>query len=556
MQPQGVLIRTVLLIRKGIPGLTNFVRSLGWKKGGAALVALVFVVAFIATRGGDDEQIVAAQTRTVTLKTVAELSSQIEPLSIVGQVSSKSEATVRAESSGQVIGVYRTLGDNIGAGGVVAEIENASQRAAVLQAQGSVDAAQANLSKISGGARSEQRAILEANLASAEASHEAALTTAVNALLSAFAAADNAISGTDKMFSEPQLDTATFLVTSSDGQLTAKVEHERLVVRKYIRRQADAANSLSAASDLSGELQKTADEVRAIRNYIDLVVSNLNKGIPTPTASATVIATYLAEAIASRTSLTTSLATLSSAAQGLTAAEASVDIAKNNLEQGIVGGQSEDIAGAQAALKQAQGALAGAQANLEKTIIRAPISGTVNSFSLKKGDYVQQSTPVLTVANNGALEVLAFVTENDAKEITVGQPVGIELARGVVTRIAPALDPVTKKIEVRIGVSEGKGLINGQSVLVSIPRVQRAASLARITIPISTLKMESNRVLVFTVENGALVSHEVVLGTLLGERVVVVEGLTPEMTIVTDARGLREGQEISVDSAAQRVEDE
>ncbi len=544
MHPQMVIIKAVLFIRRNLPRLNALIQRLGWVKVGLSALIIVAVASFLFMRDGASNTISSATIHSVTLKTVAELSSDVAPLSVVGQVTSKSEATVRAEHSGQVIAVHTFLGSEIIAGKIAAEIDNGSESASVLQAQGAVEAAQANLSKISGGARNEQRAILEANLSSARASLEAAKSGAVNALLSAYATSDSAISGTvDKMFTVSQLDNASFVVISSDSQLTLKIENTRSAVRQYLVRQRLASDSLSASSGLESEIAKTMEEVRSTRNFVDLVVMNLNKAIPTVTVSEAQIATFLAQATAARASLTGALSSLSGSMQGLAAAQSAVQVAEQSLEQGVTGGQSEDIASAKAALKQAKGVLAGAQANLEKTIIRAPISGTVNSFSLKRGDYVQQASPVLTVANNKALEVVAYVTEGDAREIAVGQRVTIESAHGSVTRIAPALDPITKKIEVRVGIEEAKGLINGQSVLVSIPRSQNVAGeSSRITIPISSLKMESDRVIVFTVEENRLIAHEVVLGALLGDRVVIASGLTNEMTIVTDARGLREGE--------------
>jgi len=48
------------------------------------------------------------------------------------------------------------------------------------------------------------------------------------------------------------------------------------------------------------------------------------------------------------------------------------------------------------------------------------------------------------------------------------------------------------------------------------------------------------------VDADVLVAHEVTLGALLGERVVIASGLTPDMRIVVDARGLREGEKVEV----------
>lgn len=550
MHPKMLIIKAVLLIRSNGPRLFAWASGFGWMKVGAGIAALILLiggVAYVASRS-QPEVAPLVQIHSVEVKSVAELSSVAAPLSLVGSVTSQSEATVRAEKSGQIVRVNTSLGNSIGAGAIAAEIENASERAAVLQAEGGLDAAQANLAKVQGGVRTEQRSILEANVTAALAALESARSNALSALLSAYATMDSGIlATTDKLFTNPGRANSRFNITTSDARLTIEIESTRDALSPYLAREATVSNSLSSSSDLAAEIATTQTEVRAARNFLDLIVSALNKAIPSPSASSAAIATYLAEATAVRTSLTSTLSALSSATQNLSSSQSALDVARKNLEQGITGGQAEDVAAAKAAVKQAQGGLAAARANLEKSIIRAPISGTVNSFSLKRGDYVQMTSPVLTIANNRALEILTYVSENDAREIAVGQPVAIEAASGVVTRIAPALDPATKKIEVRIGVNDPKGLINGQSVLVSIVRTRALpGGAARITIPIAAIKVEAQRTIVFTVDTDTLVAHEVELGALLGERVVISSGLTPDMRIVVDARGLREGEKVEV----------
>ena len=550
MHPETLIIKAVLLIRGTGPRLLAWASQAGWMKGGAGIGALVLViagVAYVATRS-NPEVTPELQIHSVEVKSVAELSSAATPLSLVGSVTSQSEATVRAEKSGQVVRVNTSLGARISVGAVAAEIENASERAAVLQTEGGLDGSLANLAKVTGGVRTEQRSILEANVTAATAAVESARSSALSALLSAYATMDTGIlATTDKLFTNPGSTNSRFNITTSDARLTIEIESTRDVLTPYLAREAAVSDSLSASSNLAAEIATMQTEVRGARNFLDLIVSALNKAIPSPSASNAQIATYLAEATAVRTSLTSTLAALAGATQGLSSSQSALEVARKNLEQGVTGGQPEDVAAARAAVKQAQGGLAAARANLEKTIIRAPISGTVNSFALKRGDYVQMTAPVLTVANNGSLEVVTYISENDAREVSVAQPVTIEQASGVVTRIAPALDPVTKKIEVRIGVNDPKGLINGQSVLVSIVRTRAVSGGSdRITIPIAAVKVEAERTVVFTVDADVLVAHEVTLGALLGERVVIASGLTPDMRIVVDARGLREGEKVEV----------
>jgi HlyD family secretion protein len=438
----------------------------------------------------------------------------------------------------------------VSAGTIVASIENASENAAVLSAQGAVDAAQAALAKISGGSRDEQKAILQSSVEISQSSYISAQSTAVNALLSSFATVDSSVRGTaDPMFSNPDSFSPQFNVLSSDSQLTTNINNARVTLGPILEREAALSKSISTASDLVAELDKEEADLRAVRSFFDQIIRALNSGVPSQNVSASTIATYQASAIAARASVNGALASISGAKENLAAKKQGITVAQKNLEQGVTGGQKEDVAGAQAGLKQAQGSLAAARANLEKTYIRAPISGTINSFSLKRGDYVAMQSPVLTVANNGALEIVAYVTENDAKDIAVGSTVAIENGgSGIVTRVAPALDPVTKKIEVRIGVSGAADLINGQSVIVEINRANARISskIDKVTVPISAIKIGADQTLVFTVgENNALVAHVVEVGELLGDRVVITDGVTADMKIVTDARGLRDGQTVT-----------
>jgi RND family efflux transporter MFP subunit len=214
------------------------------------------------------------------------------------------------------------------------------------------------------------------------------------------------------------------------------------------------------------------------------------------------------------------------------------------------------IATADAQLKQALGTYNAALSRLQKTIIRSPITGTINSLSVDTGDYIGAFTQVAVISNNGALEIVSYVTEDDAKRITVGTPVKINnTIEGVVTRVAGAIDPVTKKIEVKVGIKEAKTpLINGQSVRIAVSKdktkvVTSSAPVAAgpILIPLSALKLTPQGANVFTVSaSSTLVSLSVKEGAILGDQIQILEGLRGDEDLVVDARGLKEGMEVVV----------
>ena len=518
----------------------SFARLPRFQKIATAVILAILVAGglyFFGRKSVSVEATTEQTTHTVEVRSVAQLSAESIPFSTVGIVSSKSEATVLAQKSGEIIAINHTLGDFIESGTVVAQMENASERAAVQQAQGAVDAATAALAKVKGGTRSEQLDILKANLASSKSS-------AVNALLSAYAAVDGAVKGTaDPLFSNPSGAQPHFNIPTSNTQARTSAENIRSTFGPTLDREAQVTSSIAATSDLGAELSRTETEIRSARAFFDTILSALGSAIITTEFPASVIAADVASASGARSSLTAALS-------GISAARAALEVAQKSLDQGVTGAQQEDVDSIAAALTQAKGAYAATLANLEKTIIRAPISGTINSFNQKRGDFVQMFSPVLTVANNGTLEIVAHVTEDDAAAITVGQSVSIEGGlTGTVTRAASALDPLTKKLEVRIDVKNGKEkLVNGQSVIVNFARGGATTIDPRhISIPISAVKVGSDSMSVFTIGTSSeLVAHAVTVGLLQGDRVVISAGLTPDLSIVTDARGLRAGEIVTV----------
>jgi len=483
----------------------------------AGALVLVAVALFFALRGTEKPVTNAETLREVRVGRVADLMNGGASLSLVGKVESRSEASIGAESGGRITRVNISLGSRVGAGQIIAEIENSSQRAALQQAQGALDAVKAAVPNYA------------SSLASAK---DGAVTT----LLSAYAAMDNAVLDTgDQMFSNPEGTSPQFNVSTADSQAKLDLQNARSQIGSLLSRHKSLTATLSASSELEVELSKTESELRTIRTYLDTMIRALNAGVSSPSISESAISTYKAEAAAARTSITGSLSAIAGA-------RTSIETARNNAEG--TGG----LSATSASLKQAEGAYNAALANLEKTRIRSPIVGTVNNVSIKLGDYVSPTQQVAIVANNGSLEVVLFLTEEDRARIVVGQKVTLENGQsGTITKIAPALDPVTGRIEVRVGLgaSAAASLTNGQSVRVELIRDTKATTKA-LSVPITALKMESDRALVFVVEDGTLVAREIVLGKLSGEYVQVASGIDADTEIIADARGLKEGQQVTI----------
>ncbi len=521
MQLSTLLSRARAALRLGVARFFQVLKHLCWIKvvAGTAVIAIILGTVIHLVGNAQTQEAPIDRVPSVVIASVRSLSANLAPLSLAGVVISLFEATVRAETSGEITTVNYMLGDYVFTGSIVAQLENRSQRAAVLQAQG----------------------MLEAALASADVSQTtlgAAKDSAVAAALSAYNTADNAVRrDTDPMFSNPDSSRPILNVLSSDSQAKIDAENKRIALAVILNRQRTAAGNISSSDNLIAELIGTESELKQVRDFFDTLVRELNAGIATNGITEANIATYKAIATAARGSIISALSSLISARQGLENAQ------KN-------GTQGSGTSASTALTKQAQGALAAAQANMEKTIIRAPISGTINALPLKRGDFISASSLAVTIANNGTLEVLTYVTENDAREIRVGSRAVLQgTMGGIVTRVAPAIDPTTKKIEVRIGLVGASTFINGQSVTIELSRASAevGSPVTRLIIPLAAIKIGASDMNVFTVATSStLEAHPVTIGVLLGDRVVITAGLTADMMIVTDARGLRAGETVTI----------
>jgi HlyD family secretion protein len=87
----------------------------------------------------------------------------------------------------------------------------------------------------------------------------------------------------------------------------------------------------------------------------------------------------------------------------------------------LVSGSDKEIA--KARLQEAQSAATVAQGNLDLSIIRAPMGGTVYDFDLKQGSYVNPGDPIAKVGKLDRVRVTVYVDEPDLGKVHEGEPV-------------------------------------------------------------------------------------------------------------------------------------
>ncbi len=467
----------------------------------AVLIGIIFLISSLL--GGKAPESASAG-RTVTLRSVAELGGVASGESVIGSVRARSEADIRAEASGTVKSVNTRVGASVGAGSILAELENSAQSAAVLQAEGAYDSAVA---------------------ARASVSPTNVQAGARNAYRSAFETLDAALENqVDAVFGEITPYGPKLLINPIGSDPTV-LPRERDRIDKLMDAERSVLAS-AATNDTSALLSGIERLARQIATFIDTLVETANA----PGSNATA---------AQITALSTARASVNGALASITAAQAA-----------LRSGETGTTASVDAGVKSALGSLRLAQSALEKTRLRAPIAGTVNFLPIRVGDYVGNLEHVATVAQNGALEIVSYVSEEARIGLEVGAKTTVDdVYQGTITSIAPALDPVTKQIEVHVSVDGATGLVNGQSVRITLPGTATAAATTTgpILLPLSAVKLSAGNRVVFTIgEDGRLKALPVEIGQVRGERIEILSALSADIRIVEDARGLADGQQVKV----------
>lgn len=488
-------------------------------------ILAIFVVLLIGAFMASQEKEVLVETAPakpiVTLMSADQFSG-LESLSLIGTVRPLKEANITSEISGRLTSVNVVLGQYVGAGAVIATLENASERASVLQAEGVYESALASANQ-SGLAVPESQTGLESAKKNAIATMRSSYNTANGVI----------VSNVDKFFSQPNSPLPGLRISGKG--YTTDLNKERVAYQALLPEWKERTDALTIESNLDAELDYSKQNIQRTVDLIDtfLFIFNQNRDDENDADEANFNNL--------RASLLSTLSSLDNARSGITSANDAIVRSTATASGG-------DASSAEAQVKQALGALRSAEANLDKTVLRSPISGAINSLNIKTGDFLNAFTPVAVVANNSALEIITFVSETERSLLKVGDIVLIDDKHEArVAQFSPVVDPSTKKIEVRLA-TESADIIAGNTVRITKEIVKVDNQIKTVQVPLSAVRLEAVDGFVFVIEDNRLVARPVVLGMARGGSIEIVSGISASDLFVKDARGLVAGTEVEVKS--------
>ncbi len=211
-----------------------------------------------------------------------------------------------------------------------------------------------------------------------------------------------------------------------------------------------------------------------------------------------------------------------------------------------------EVAEAEAAAARAQSNVRLAEIDLEYSQIRAPFDGIVSERHTEAGTYLNIGDEVVTLINDGVLEVEADVPSDRIAGLLPGRVVGLVLVDGsrfeaAVRAVVPEENAMTRTRPVRLTPSiddPSKPLAANQSVTVAVPvgEPRDVVSVAK-----DGIIARGNGHVAFVVADGKAQPRSVQLGEAVGDRFEVLSGLAPgDMVVVRGNERLRPGQAVMV----------
>jgi RND family efflux transporter MFP subunit len=210
----------------------------------------------------------------------------------------------------------------------------------------------------------------------------------------------------------------------------------------------------------------------------------------------------------------------------------------------------EEVRNRQELLAERRSALSLARQQQADTVLHAPIDGAVRERRASVGEFLAAGAPVASLVRIHPLRLRVAVPERDAAAVRVGQKVGVRVEgdpaehSGRVVRLSPAIQEQNRTLIIEAEVANREGRLRPGSFAKAEIVVE--ADRPAVLVPAASVVTFAGIEKVFGVKDGRAVEMRIRTGRRSGERVEVLEGLTPGVPVVVGPGNLTGGQPVAV----------
>lgn len=308
------------------------------------------------------------------------------------------EITIAAEIGGRVEALLVDEGDRVTAGQELLHLDRSLLNAQLAQAQATVDLAKAQLAQVKAGARSEEIRQAEAALAQAIALRDGAKKSWENAQL----VRDN-----------PQ---------ELDARITA-AQAQVEIARHQLQTAIANAKAAEVRKDAVGGVETIRPEGKVIVNQwwaAEEAVQVAQAALQSAEKGLEVLLDMRARPLTLNVQVDAAKAQYDAAIAAVAAAQARLDVVK-------AGASPEQVAVAEAVVRQAEAALGVLQTQAAKLTLKSPVNGRISRRTVHLGELAAPGTPLLAVTNLDTVKLTVYVPETQIGRVNVGDAVAVRV---------------------------------------------------------------------------------------------------------------------------------
>ena len=218
------------------------------------------------------------------------------------------------------------------------------------------------------------------------------------------------------------------------------------------------------------------------------------------------------------------------------------------------GPTKEEIDAQQGLVDAAVAAVEQAELGMERTQIKAPFSGIVQSRDVDPGDYVEVNDPVLTLVSDRSLDIFLEIPESLSGQVAPGMRVNLN-ARALpnwqqetaITAVVPTANTASRRQLVRVSLDNPpQGLLPGMAIQANLALPVESADT--FIVPRDALTRRGDQWLLFAVNDNQAQQLAVEMVADLGTDVVIAN---PELQegqsiVIRGGDGLKDNTQVKV----------
>ena len=228
-----------------------------------------------------------------------------------------------------------------------------------------------------------------------------------------------------------------------------------------------------------------------------------------------------------------------------------------------IGPRQEEISRAKGALIQAEGQAAYAKEQLNATVIRAPITGTILERSAEKGElltgqFASQARPVFSLANLNDIQVELDIAEDDFAKLGPKQRAEVSVDafpdrkyKGEIAEISPEANRQKATVQVKVQILNPDDYLRPEMnstvrFLADQPTQGASSQRLGVFVPSTAIRDREGKKIVFIAFKGKALAREVrVVAPRSGGQ--LVEGLNGGEDVITStAQDLKDGDKVKI----------